>query len=107
MEFGLLGPLEVRRTDGVVPIGGAKQRALLAILLIHANEPVLRDRLIEELWPGAPPGSAQHSLDHQVSRLRRTLDEPDLVVTRPGAYELRVADDRIDAARFERLLEEG
>ena len=71
MEFRLLGPLEVREDERVIPVGGAKQRALLAILLLHANEVVSRDRLIDELWGERPPGTASHSLDHQVSRLRK------------------------------------
>ena len=56
MEFLLLGPLEVREDGRGIPIGGAKQRALLALLLLHANEVVSRDRLIGELWGERPPG---------------------------------------------------
>ena len=78
MEFLLLGPLEVRANGITLAVGGAKQRALLAILLLRANEVVSRDRLLEELWPDRP-GDADHSLDHQVSRLRKTLAVPDLI----------------------------
>ena len=107
MEFGLLGPLEARHGERVVPVGGAKQRALLAILLLHANEVVSRDRLLDELWPERPPGDADHSLDHQVSRLRKALGDPELVRTRAGGYVLELEPEQLDANRFERLLEEG
>src|SRR5947208_16863983 len=107
MQFLLLGPLDVRTDGAVLAVGGAKQRALLALLLLHANQVVSRDRLIEELWPEQPPGSAEHSLDHQVSRLRKTLNEPELLVTRAGGYVIQVEPERIDVHRFERLLEEG
>ncbi len=107
MEFGLLGPLEVRKGERVVPVGGAKQRALLAILLLHANEVVSRDRLIDALWAERPPGTADRSLDHQVSRLRKTLEPSEMLVTRSGGYVLEVEPEQIDARRFERLLEEG
>jgi DNA-binding SARP family transcriptional activator/ABC-type transport system substrate-binding protein/streptogramin lyase len=107
MEFRLLGPLEVRKDDRVLPVGGAKQRALLAIFLLHANELVSRDRLIDELWGERPPGTADHSLDHQVSRLRKTLGLAELLVTRWGGYVLQIDPEQIDVRRFERLLEQG
>lgn len=107
MEFGLLGPLEVRKDGRALAVGGPKQRALLAILLLHAGEVVSRDRLIDELWGERPPGTAGHSLDHQVSRLRKTLDLSELLVTRPGGYMLEVDPEEIDVHRFERLLDEG
>jgi DNA-binding SARP family transcriptional activator/ABC-type transport system substrate-binding protein len=107
MEFWLLGPLEVRQDGQDVPIGGAKQRALLVLLLLNANEVVSRDRLIDELWGERPPGTAEHSLDHQVSRLRKVLAPPDLLVTKAGGYVLRIAPDQLDITRFEQLLAEG
>src|SRR6476620_10741653 len=107
MEFRLLGPLEVRKDDRVLAVGGAKQRALLAIFLLHANELVSRDRVIDELWGERPPGNADHSLDHQVSRLRKTLDLAELLLTRSGGYMLQVDPDEIDARRFARLLGPG
>ena len=107
MRFGLLGPLEVRTDEKVLRLGGAKQRALLAILLVHANEVVSRDRLIEEIWPDRPPGGAAHSLDHQISRLRKILDPPDTLVTRSGGYMLRATAGDIDVHRFEENLERG
>ena len=107
MEFLLLGPLEVREDRRNIPIRGAKQRALLALLLLNANEVVSRDRLIEELWRERPPGTAEHSLDHQVSRLRKLLESTDLLVTKGGGYVLNVEPEQIDASRFERLLADG
>src|SRR5262245_25643167 len=107
MEFRLLGPLEALRDGNPVPIGGAKQRALLALLLLHANEVVSRDRVIEDLWADAPAGSAGHSLNVQISRLRKALEPDGLLVTRAGGYVVEVEPEQIDARRFERLLEEG
>jgi DNA-binding SARP family transcriptional activator len=107
MEFRLLGPLEVRKDERVIPVGGAKQRALLAMLLLRANEVVSRDRLIDALWAERPPGTADRSLDHQVSRLRKTLEPSGMLVTRSGGYVLEVEPEQIDARRFERLLDAG
>jgi YVTN family beta-propeller protein len=110
MQFRLLGPLEVEDNGRPLVLGSAKQRALLAILLLHANEVVSRDRLIDELWGEQPPASAPHSLEVYVSRLRKTL-QPDgaerMLVTRPGGYLLRLEADQLDLARFERLVEDG
>ena len=107
MEFRLLGPLEVLEGGRVIHVGGAKQRALLAILLLHANEVVSRDRLIEEIWGDRQPGTAGARLDHQVSRLRKALEPAEQLVTRSGGYVLEVESEQIDARRFERLLGEG
>jgi DNA-binding SARP family transcriptional activator len=99
MEFRLLGPLEVHRDGHPVRIGGAKLRGLLALLLVHANEVVSRDRVIEELWADALPGTAGHSLNAQMSRLRKALAPDGLVATRAGGYVLEVEPERIDARR--------
>ena len=63
MEIGILGPLEVRVDGRFVPLGGPKQRVLLTTLLLHANETVSRDRLIDALWGDRPPASVDQSLD--------------------------------------------
>ena len=113
MDFQILGPLEVGRDGTPVALGAAKQRALLAILLVHANEVVASDRLIEELWP-EPPETAANTLQVYVGKLRKAL-EPDrapgstgeLLMTRAPGYVLRVEPDELDADRFERLLSEG
>jgi DNA-binding SARP family transcriptional activator/ABC-type transport system substrate-binding protein/streptogramin lyase len=107
MEFRLLGPVEAVRDGGSLTLGGAKPRALLGFLLIHANEVVSRDRLIEALWGDRPPGTADHSLDVQVSRLRKVFEPDDVLLTRSGGYVLEVDRERIDVHRFERMLEEG
>jgi len=107
LEFKLLGPLEVRNRDTVLALGGPKQRALLALLLLHVNEVVSRDRLIDGLWGESSPPSAGHRLETQISRLRKTLVLDGRLATRLGGYVLEVDPMRIDAYRFERLLEEG
>ncbi len=106
MEFRLLGPVEVLRDGRPVPLGGAKPRALLALLLLHANEVVSRDRLIDALWGDRPPGTAGHSLDVQISRLRKAFEPDELLLTQRGGYVLQVEPEQIDVHRFERLLEE-
>ena len=91
-------------------LGAAKQRALLAILLIHANELVSSDRLIEELWP-TPPRTAANALQVYVGKLRKALEPArtagapaELLLTRPPGYTLRTEPDELDADRFERRL---
>jgi YVTN family beta-propeller protein len=111
MEFKLLGPLEVWSDGRLLALGGTKQRALLAILLLHANEVVSRDLLIDELWGTKQPSRAPHTLETYVWRLRKTLHadrahEPRIVTQSPG-YLLRVEYGELDLHRFERLLEEG
>jgi DNA-binding SARP family transcriptional activator len=105
-EFRILGPLEVLENDRPIPLGGARQRALLAILLTRANEVVSTDRLIDDLWGEAPPRTALNTLQYYVSQLRKLLGA-DRIVTRPPGYAVRVEPDELDLALFERLLEEG
>ena len=85
LEFRLLGPLEARLDDQPLPLGGARQRGLLALLLLRANEVVARDRLIDELWRDHAPESAANALAALVARLRRVLPA-DVLVTRSGGY---------------------
>jgi len=106
VEFAVLGPVVVRRDGRELPLGGPKQRALLAMLLLRANEVVSRDRLIDGLWGARPPGTAAHTLDNYVSRLRKTLGNGRLSRRAPG-YVLHVEGDEFDLARFERLLSLG
>lgn len=107
VEFCLLGPVEARQNGSVVSVGGAKQRALLALLLLHANEVVSRDRLIDELWGATPAPGADHRLAAQVSRLRKSLQLDGRLVSGGGGYALEVDPELIDSCRFERLLEQG
>jgi DNA-binding SARP family transcriptional activator len=106
MEFRILGPLEVRRDDQAVPIVGAKERALLAVLLLHGNEPVTTDRLVDQLWGEQPPSTARKSLQVRIAALRRVLPEGALV-THGGSYAIKVERDQLDLLRFEQLLAEG
>jgi eukaryotic-like serine/threonine-protein kinase len=103
MDFRLLGPLEVTDGDRAIALGGAKQRALLAVLLLHANEVVPTERLIDELWGAAPPATVAKSVQVYVSRLRRGIGQDRLVTRAPG-YLLRVEPSELDVARFERLV---
>jgi DNA-binding SARP family transcriptional activator len=107
LEFRILGPFEARQDGEVVRIGGPKQRALLAILVLNANQPVSVDRLIEELWGGTPPGSAAHSIEVYVSQLRKALGNSGVIVTQRPGYRLEVDPDHIDLHRFESLVAEG
>src|SRR2546421_11065135 len=106
MEYRVLGPLEVHDGEESVPLAGAKQRALLALLLVHANHVLSRDRLIDELWGEEPPETAVQSLQVYVSRLRKLLPSETLL-TRPPGYLLEVAPGELDLRRFGRPLARG
>jgi len=106
MEFRILGPLEVSSEIGPVPITPAKHRALLTHLLLHANEVVSADALVDALWGEKPPVSARKLLQVYVSQLRKSLGDSVLVTRAPG-YLIAVEWPRLDTARFERLLREG
>src|SRR5262245_37699841 len=106
VEFRVLGPLEVMLGDEVLTPRGAKQRALLALLLLHANEVVPSDRLIDEIWGDEAPASGLSALHVRVSQLRRALEPAgDVLVTRPPGYVLLAED--LDSRRFEELLAAG
>ena len=108
LDFRLLGPLEVADGGRVLALGGAKQRALLAVLLLRANEVVSIDRLIDELWGDEPPPTAAKVVQVYVSQLRKALAqagrEP-VIMTRPPGYVARVEPGELDVARFERELD--
>ena len=106
MEFRILGRLEVWDGGNAIALGGPKPRALLALLLLHANEVVPADRLIEELWRHDLPENAAAALQVNLSRIRKALPE-DVVATRSPGYVLRVEPDALDLDRFERLVNEG
>jgi DNA-binding SARP family transcriptional activator/tetratricopeptide (TPR) repeat protein len=107
MDFRILGPLEVLDEGRLVALGGSKQRALLGVLLLHANETLSTDRLIDELWPLQPPATAAKTVQVHVSRLRKALagdGREGPIATRAGGYRLEVDPERIDARRYERLV---
>ncbi|MGH8983218.1 MAG: BTAD domain-containing putative transcriptional regulator [Acidimicrobiia bacterium] len=106
VEFRILGPLEVLDGSRVVSLGGRRKRSVLAILLLHRNRVVSSERLIEELWGERPPATALQTVRVHVSQIRKVLG-PDLLRTHPAGYVLELAPDRLDARRFERLLDEG
>jgi DNA-binding SARP family transcriptional activator len=108
MDYRILGPLEALDDGRRISLGGARQRAVLALLLLHANEPVPRDVIIDELWGEAPPPTAAKVLQNCVSALRKELRErAETLRTIGSAYALRLAPDELDRDRFERLLTEG
>jgi peptide/nickel transport system substrate-binding protein len=106
LEFLALGPIAVRKDGQELPLGGLKQRALLALLLLHANEAVSRDRLIDGLWGETPPLTAAHTLDNYISRLRKLLGDGRISRRAPG-YVLHVQPAERDLDRFEHAFAAG
>jgi DNA-binding SARP family transcriptional activator len=106
LEFRILGPLEVSSTQGSLRLGGSKQRALLALLLLNAGRVVPTDTLVDQLWGERPPRTAVTSLQNFVSQLRKLLG-PEAVVTKSPGYLLHVERSQIDAFRFEEMLNEA
>jgi DNA-binding SARP family transcriptional activator len=106
MEFLVLGPLEVRHDGQLIELRGSKRRALLALLILHANEVVRTDRLVDELWGEHPPENAAAALQSHVSRLRKAVGA-DVLVTKPWGYVLRADPQTIDLQRFETLVAEA
>ncbi|MBT2384941.1 BTAD domain-containing putative transcriptional regulator [Streptomyces sp. ISL-11] len=110
MEFRLLGAVSVVTEAGVLPLGPAKRRSLLAALLLRPNYPVLVDQLTAALWEQEPPPSARGVVQGHVSRLRTLLIGADAgaygveLVTQGAAYVLRMPRARLDAHRFEELV---
>jgi YVTN family beta-propeller protein len=106
VEFRLLGPLAVLAEGRELALGRRKQRAVLAVLLVHANEVVTTERLADALWAGDSPQTARTAVQGHVSRLRKVVGRERLV-TRGGGYLLALSPDELDRARFERLLAEA
>jgi DNA-binding SARP family transcriptional activator len=106
MEFRILGPLEVLENGTAIDIGSAKQRTLLAVLLLNANHVVSSDELLEALWDEQPPGTALKALQVYVSQLRKTLGK-ERILTRVPGYELRVEPGELDLERFQTLVSDG
>jgi ABC-type transport system substrate-binding protein/DNA-binding SARP family transcriptional activator len=106
-EFGVIGPLEARGPAGVVALGGAKQRLLLAVLVLHAGEVVSHRAIIDALWPEQPPLSAAHTVETHVSRLRAALRaagvEEEIIASAPGGYRLLRDGNSFDCDAFNEL----
>ncbi|HEU5160132.1 MAG TPA: AfsR/SARP family transcriptional regulator [Streptosporangiaceae bacterium] len=107
--FGILGPLAAQGNGHSVVVRAAKQRALLAVMLIRAGQEVSTDRLIEELWEGAAPATARNTLHSLILRLRRTLsvvsdDGKRLLQGRVAGYALQVVAAQVDSGMFEVLV---
>jgi DNA-binding SARP family transcriptional activator len=107
VEFRILGPLAVVESGRSLPLGGARQRALLALLLTRANQVVSSDRLVDELWGERPPKAALNTIQFYVSTLRRTLAPHEVIATRPPGYLIQIEPRQFDLHRFERLAAEG
>jgi YVTN family beta-propeller protein len=110
LEFRILGPVEVSDGGRSLPLGGPKQRALLADLILNAGSIVSTARLTGDLWGNAPPPSAGHTVETYVARLRKVLRDglaPDILLTRPPGYMLDVEPGRVDAVRFGELVRDG
>ncbi|MGH3898127.1 MAG: BTAD domain-containing putative transcriptional regulator [Pseudonocardiaceae bacterium] len=114
MEFRILGPMQVLADQRCIDVSSAKERLTLAMLVVHANELVSADRLVEVLWGGEPPATAANTLQTYISRLRRALEpgrtaraKDGLICTRGQNYTLVIEPDAVDAVRFERLVRAG
>jgi DNA-binding SARP family transcriptional activator len=108
MEFRILGPLEVLDGDRALEVAGLRQRSLLALLLLHANQVVSASRLIEELWPDEASESPAGALQASVSRLRKSLGRgAELLATLPTGYSISLVPEQLDLDRFERLVQEA
>jgi DNA-binding SARP family transcriptional activator/tetratricopeptide (TPR) repeat protein len=113
MEFRILGPLEALDGGRVIKLGGSRQRALLALFLLHRGETLSTDRLIDELWGERPPATAFKSMQVYISRLRKALARgaggasAGMLLTREHGYELELDPESLDSHRFERLVAEA
>ena len=106
MEFRILGPLDIRDGDRTIPVGGGRQRRLLGLLILNANEAVSTDRIVEELWGERAPPTAPKVVQNHVSQLRRVLTNT-VLVTEGSGYTLRLEPGSLDLDRFEQLMREG
>src|ERR1700726_2269580 len=103
MEFRVLGPFEVHDGDQEIPIGAFRQRAVLALLTIHAGQMLSTDRIIDEIWSGSPPPSALKTLHAYISRLRKSLHDPTIsgagvsLLSHHSGYELAIEPSDVDS----------
>jgi DNA-binding SARP family transcriptional activator len=107
LEFRVLGPLEVVSDDGPIQLGGPKQRATLAILLLNANRVVSVERLADDLYAGETPVTAVNQVQRQISALRKVLGSSSAIETRSPGYVIRLDPDQFDLGRFERLTRDA
>jgi DNA-binding SARP family transcriptional activator len=107
LDFRILGPLEVVGEHGPARLGGPKQRATLAILLLNANRVVSVDRLADDLYSGAAPATAVTQVQRQISELRKALGDESIIETRPPGYLIRLEHGQLDLHRFERLADDA
>ena len=107
MDFRVLGPLEVRSDHGSVDLKGTKPRAVLAYLLLHANEPVSWERVAEAVWGEDVSSEARKKVQVNVSRLRKALGDTDILATGAAGYQLTVQPGELDADRFDAGVAEG
>jgi DNA-binding SARP family transcriptional activator/tetratricopeptide (TPR) repeat protein len=109
VEFGLLGPLVVRSGDTPIQVSAGKQRVLLALLLLHANQAVGADDLASAIWPGNPPKTARVTMQNYIMRLRHALGPAgyERIVSRPSGYLIEVHRGELDVAQFAELQDAG
>jgi DNA-binding SARP family transcriptional activator/basic membrane lipoprotein Med (substrate-binding protein (PBP1-ABC) superfamily) len=110
LQFQILGQLGVRAEAGDIELGSPKQRSVLAVLLLHANEVVPTDRIIDLVWGENPPRTAEHSVQIYISELRKALangSSADLIDTRAPGYVINVPPENVDTLKFERLVRDG
>jgi predicted ATPase/DNA-binding SARP family transcriptional activator/tetratricopeptide (TPR) repeat protein len=107
LDLCVLGPMRAIRAGRDLPLGGPKQRSVLAVLLLEAGRVVPSERLVDELWRGRPPPGAVKTLRSYVSRLRTLLRPDAALIARGGGYVLELEQAQVDAARFELLVGEG
>ena len=110
LTFQILGALRARIDQQEIDLGPPKQKAVLAVLLLNANEMVAMDRIIDSVWGEDPPRTAEHSVQIYVSELRKALangGSPEMIETRPPGYVLNVNPELVDATKFERLVRDG
>jgi DNA-binding SARP family transcriptional activator len=109
VEFRILGPLEVIEDGNPVALGTLKERLVLGVLLLSANELVSRERLIDDLWGEAPPPTARNAVNVYLSKVRKALSVAgaDPITTASGGYRLHVEPEKLDASRMQVMVAEA
>ncbi len=107
MRFSILGPLRINDDPAELTVSAPRQRAMLALFLIHANEVVSTDRILDEVWGADRPASGVKTLHYHISKLREALGSEARLTTRPPGYVLEVEPEELDSFEFAALAEEG